>query len=473
MVPNQLSSFLERRYRKRLKDFYTPLQPADGRGIKENTHITVIGGGIAGSIFVRQLALEAHKAGKNINITLVNSTNCNYCGGLITNLAMDTLEELCNLDIPDDLVLKQVTECIYINKAGSVNVELDKPLTATLRTSRFGYLGFDDSVKNRVTKGLPKEAIERIEIIEPTLAKKVLRVSGQHHKWEIVLSKRNPDNTNKVLKTDIVVLACGFRSVNKPMLKDFQKTTGYQPPPYIAAAVTEVDTSKATKNLISNRMFILDGIIPDCVVAFIPKGPNWLTLTTLNKKLSIEDLDIIFGHPKVQEYIKLSNPSDCLRCHTICGAKVYLGESKIFYGDNWFVIGDLTGYGRVLKDGYFAAVLGAQLAAETLVHLGADAQSLRKGYHNRLKHFAKDNFYGRNLFKLNNWLSQKNWFAKIFILAAHSESRYKNGAYVHSAIRALANGELSYKMIVFLFAIGLIKHPLLTFRALMGGRNDI
>lgn len=467
MVKN-LATWLEKRFTKNLQQHYKPLTVAKGAGLKSGSHITVIGGGISGSAFVRQLALEAHKAGKDIYITLVNSTNCNYCGGLITNVALETLAELSDLHVPQDLVLKEVDQCIYINKAGHVKINLSKPLTATLRTSRFGYLGFDDSIKNRITQGLPREVVDRIQVIEPTLAKRVKKAQSGKHNWQVVLSKRNPDNSNMILETDVVVIACGFRALNRPMLKEFHKLTGFQPPPTIPASVTEVDTSNATKNFIENRMFIIDGIIPDCVVAFIPKGPQWLTLTSLNKKLTAAELKQLFAHPQVRKFIELPDPENSLRCHTVCGASVYVGPSSKFYGDNWLVIGDLTGYGRILKDGYFAAFLGAQLAAETLLYLGSDRQSLSKGYHDRLKHFSKDNICGRYLFNLNNWLNQQDWFSKLFMAAAKAEGREKQGAYIHAAIRALATGELSYRLITLLFVLGLVRYPFTVIHDLLG-----
>ncbi|MHB1126673.1 MAG: hypothetical protein ACYC2T_06895 [Bacillota bacterium] len=433
------------------------------RPLPDGAAVIIIGGGIAGSAFARQLFVLAHQEKRHVKVYMVNSTNCNYCGGLVTNLALETMSSLYGWDVPSDLVLKRVDRCTYINTAGSSLVQVDIPLTATLRTSRFGIPGFDDSLKSRILEGLPPEYADQYVDIEPTIATRIIPPADQGGKWQVVLSKLRPDKTHEVIEGDVVVVACGFKSLNRPMLDDFQKATGYIPPSVMAAAVTEVDTSKARYNHLGNRMYILDGIMPGVVLAFIPKGQNWLTLTALGRKLSTEDIKELFDHPEVKKFIDIPDASQCLRCHTVCGATVFTDRpARNFYGDGWLVIGDLTGHGRVLKDGYFAAFLGARLAAATILHHGANKESLKRFYHHPLKYFPSDNRVGMLLFHLNIKLIQKGWFSRLMINAAQSEEeKSMMGRLVHGGIRALVTGELSYRWIAALFVLGLIGYILL------------
>ncbi|GAW91452.1 putative geranylgeranyl reductase [Calderihabitans maritimus] len=425
--------------------------------LPDGSKVLVIGGGIAGSAFTRQLFLLAEKESRDISVTLINSTNCNYCGGLVTNLALNTLRELYQLDIPDELVLKNIEECVFINRCGSTEVLVPDSLTATLRTSRFGLPGFDDSIKQRIMDGIPAQKT-KLETIEPTIVRQILPPEKPGEKWRLVLSRRNPDKTFQEVAGDVVVVACGFRALNRPVLQHFQEVTGYVPPATMPASVTEVDTSKAKRNLIANKMFILDGIVPEAVCAFIPKGKNWLTLTSLNKRLSEEDLLVLFNHPEVKKYLDLPDPVKALRCHLICGASVYTGPAQNFYGDGWVVIGDLSGYGRVLKDGYFAAFYGARLAAETLIYHGASRKAFARYYHRPLKEFVMDNRVGMKLFYLNNFIGRQEWFGRLFIAASEWEREKTDyGSYLHAAIRALCTGELSYRLIGLLLIAGLMK----------------
>ncbi|MHB1419169.1 MAG: hypothetical protein ACYCX4_06195, partial [Bacillota bacterium] len=391
---------------------------------------------------------------------------------------LETMSSLYGWDVPSDLVLKRVDQCTYVNTSGSARIKVDIPLTATLRTSRFGIPGFDDSLKSRILEGLPPEDADNYVDIEPTIATKIIPPEENGGKWRVILSKLRPDKTHEEIEGDVVVVACGFKSLSRPMLDDFQKSTGYIPPSIMAAAVTEVDTSKARYNHLGNRMYILDGIMPGVVLAFIPKGHNWLTLTALGRKISTEDVRDIFNHPAVKKFIDIPDASQCLRCHTVCGATVFTDRpARNFYGDGWVVIGDLTGHGRTLKDGYFAAFLGARLAAFSIFYHGATKQSLKRYYHKPLKHFPWDNRVGMLLFRLNIRLIQTGWFSRLMITTAQSEEEKSlMGRLIHGGIRALVTGELSYRWIAGLFVLGIagycLRHPVQAIRCFIPDRKN-
>lgn len=435
-------------------------QQSFSRPLKDGERVVVIGGGIAGSSFVRQLLLLSKSRGIRPVIQMVNSTNCNYCGGLITDIALQTLRRLYRLDIPQELILKEIDSCVYINKNGNIKVQLDMPLVATLRTSRFGLDGFDDLLKDKITAGLAPDMTSAFTTIEPTIATKIDRSSDGT--WRVVLSKKDANKQPIELQADVLVLACGFRSLQRPVLQSFQEITGFIPPKVMPASVTELDLSSARYNRIQDEMYIIDGIIPDAVVAFIPKGKEWLTLTALGKKLTLDDLDLIFNHPSVKDIIDLPDPRSCPRCHTICGASVHTSPARNFYGDNWVVIGDLTGYSRVFKDGYFGAFWGSRLAAAALVYHGASRQSWSRFYHKPLAgSFKHDNIAGTLLFNWNCMLSQLPWFNRLLINTALRERRQgPHGGFIHSCIRALATGELPYRILLPMFALGFLKYCL-------------
>ncbi|KKM12523.1 hypothetical protein SY88_03040 [Clostridiales bacterium PH28_bin88] len=468
----QIVRYLERNYSPKVPQRIHGVVTVPGTSsLPDDSTVIVVGGGIAGSAFTRQLLWQSQQAGKKVKVVMINSTNCNYCGGLVTNLAAETLESLYQLDIPSNLILKRIDQCVYINGAGSAVVDLHSPMTALLRTSRFGIEGFDDSIKDRILEGLEEPWLNSLVDIEPTIVTRIEPLTGAAKRWRVVLSKRNPDHTPIELEGDMLVVAGGLRALNRPMMQEFQQKTGFIPPPTIPASVTEIDTSKAVYNGILNRMVIVDNIIPGAVIAFIPKGEDWLTMTCLGKRLKKEELDIVFGHPAVKRFIDLPRASETPRCHTICGASIFTGPARNFYGDGWLVIGDLTGYGRVLKDGYFAAFLGAYLAANTIVYRGATREAFARYYHHPLKSFELDNRFGMGLFTANSYLQRRLWFANLLIQAARNEKiRHRYGGWLHGAIRALASGELTYRLILLLFITGcwgfFLLHPLKALRAL-------
>lgn len=453
-----------RRFIEYMEKNYSPTVPGEVLSpkrkpvIKHGTKIIIVGGGIGGSSLARKLLILAIQENIRIEVKLVNSNTCNYCGGLITNLAQGTLREIHQLSVPKELVLKEVNTCVYITNEGSVEVDLKKKMIATLRTSKFGIMGFDDSIKERITEGLGPKASEMLKIFEPVLVRKVFAPETKQGKWKVQLSRVDDNNRPVVLEGDVLVMATGFKSLNRPMMKDFEAQTGYSPPPLMPASVTEIYTDEAKFSQMENQILIVDNIIPGAVIAVIPKSYYWVTVTSLGKELTAADLDLLFSAEAVKKYLDLPSASKYLRCGTICPAHVFTGSSKKFYGDGWVAIGDLTGYGRVLKDGYFASFLGSHLVAHTLFYHGSQASDFKKYYHRPLRKFLWDNRFGMWLFNLNLWLGQFSWFRKLLLAVGQLErKREPGGGFMHSATRALATGDLNYRLITLFYILGFFK----------------
>ncbi len=457
---------VERRFSRKvpaLTPFYAisgkerPTATGANLALRDGSRVVVIGGGIAGSAFTRKLLWLTAKERLKVEVILVNSTSCNYCGGLVTDLSMGTLEVLYGMGIPRDLILSHIDNCVYVNAEGSESVEVDLPLVSVLRTSRFGYQGFDDSFKERVLLGMEDQA-SRLRMVEPTIVTDVTPVPPPGPgRFRITLSRRSKDGLEReTFDVDLVVMATGLRSINTPMFRKFQEITGYKGPAVMDASVTEVDTSRAVHNRLEHQILLVDRIIPHCMVALIPKAKNWLTVTSLEKVLTVEDVEKVFAHPVIKEYIDLAEPTKSLRCGRICRANVFTGHAGNLCGDGWVVLGDLTGYGRVLKDGYFAALYGARLAAATAVYHGISGRDFERHYCKPIRRIAWDNRVGMFLFRLNSRLSTKKWFRR-WLLATLRREKQRNhyGGPAHSAIRALTTGVLSYKWITGLFVVGL------------------
>lgn len=446
------------------------------RPLRDGDHVLVIGGGIAGSAFARQLLRYTYMLGKDVKVTLINATSCNYCGGLMTDLSFRMLEEFFEYEFPKELILGDIVECVYINPSGEAPVEVGQRLITMLRTDKFGYPGFDDYFRERILEGIENGRLSsRLQVIEkgtvtsvklPKTPSEKVRIS--YHRYEPGVGFVRSD-----LEGDILVVASGLRSLRGRVMQELADQTGYVPPKLMAASVTEVDSSGAELDRMLGRMLIVDDVVPNCVAAIIYKRENWVTVTSLNKRLDKDDLTRIFEHPGVKEYIVLPDVASRLRCHAICQATVYTTEAREFFGDRWLVLGDLTGYGRVLKDGYYSAFLGAHLAAWTMAYVGVAHEDMERHYLPPLKRFEVDNRIGMALFYLNRWLALTGWFPKVLIGAARSERRMgRYGSAVHAGIRALATGELTYKMILCLFVCGILRyalrHPVELLRLLVG-----
>lgn len=438
-------------------------RPAAGsaRSLSGDGQVVVIGGGIAGSAFARQFLAFSGQAGLGARVVMINHVNCNYCGGLVTDLSLNTLRRAYGLEIPGNVVLNRIGEAVYVNPAGGQTIRLDQPLVSMMRTSKFGELGFDDSLRTRISEGLPERDASRLTLIEPArVIEAVPPTAGGPGR--VVYARYDPSRRGMVLveqPAHVLVLATGLRSLGTGFMKRFSEVTGFRPPPTMPASVTEIDVGPALHNRLDGKILIAADLVPGCVAALISKRHDWLTVTSLGTVLTRDDLRALFGHPAVREFIDLPDAHRYLRCDRICRAQVYTGPARTVCGQGWAVLGDLSGYGRVLKDGYFASLYGAQLLAATLVERGTAAGILRRHYAGPLRAFVSDNRVGMGLYHLNQRLERKEWFCRLLLQAGIAESAaLPFGGAIHAAIRALVTGELSYRWIAALLWTGLLRH---------------
>ncbi len=444
-------------------------------GLPAGTHVIVIGGGIAGSAFARQIVRLSAEAGHPVRVTLLNSTACNYCGGLLTRVSRNTLETLIDYPIPAEQFLGRIEEEIYVTPAGEMHLPIGFPLYSILRTDKFGYPGFDDTFREEIRAG---EHTELVEIIEPAVVTKIERlgaagadatgggagaagegVGGSGPRWRVTHHHyvQSRGFIAHEIEGDVLVLATGLRSLRSKLLREFAAESGYTPPPLMDASVTEVDSTGAAVDRLEGRMLILDNVAPGLMAAIIPKRPGWLTVTSLGRVLTREDIAAIFANPDVRRHIDLPDAPERLRCKAICPALIYTGPAAGFYGDGWLAIGDLTGHGRVLKDGYFSAILGAHLAAVALLEHGASRAALARHFHRPLLHFNSDNRVGMFLYHADQRLMRTRWFPRMLVAAAAQEGPpAAYGGAVRAAVRGLSTGEMSYRWMLAFFVTGLV-----------------
>lgn len=202
-------------------------------------------------------------------------------------------------------------------------------------------------------------------------------------------------------------------------------------------------------------MIIADDIISGAVVGLVGKGDNWLTVSALQKVPTIDDLEKLFSHPCIKKYVDLENVKDSLKCGIICSANIFTAPAKNFYGSGWIAIGDLTGYGRVLKDGYYHSLKQAYLAAHSIVYGGIAKEDFEKNFEPKIKSQVFDNMIGMRLFYLNERLEKFSSFKKFYIKAGRSK-------YIKTAIKNLVTGELSYEMIGLFIVLGLAEQLIIS-----------
>jgi flavin-dependent dehydrogenase len=439
----------------RLPLLHTRAGPTD-RPLRDGMTVVIIGGGIAGPLFARQLLTHTRETGVNVRVVILDHVDCNYCAGLMTSLARETLTSVCSLDIPREVILNEINGCVFINRAGSTSVNVNSTLVSMLRTDRFGEAGFDNSLKYQLLSGIESER-ERFEIIEPVTVSEVRAPTADAPGWVSFRQHRE----RRRLEADVLVMASGLRSLDHPMMDSFIAQTGFVRPRTMTAGVTEIDASNARANNLNGKALIVDNIIPDCMVGIIPKRLTWITVSSLHRRLDRNEVAALFAHPEVKRWIDIPDPQTHLRCNAICPALVCLSPGRKICGDGWLVIGDLAGYGRVLKDGYFACMIGASLAAQALAFSGSSARALDRNYVDPLaRTFSpRDNRTGAFLFDFNERLARAGWFPPALMEAARAEEHTRPyGGLIHTSLRALLTGEISYTTLTAILVAGLAKY---------------
>ncbi|MHB1418127.1 MAG: hypothetical protein ACYCX4_00850 [Bacillota bacterium] len=418
--------------------------------------IGVVGGGIAGIALARQLLLQAGMFGKEIKVKLFNSENCNYCGGLITSRASQTLQDLYRWDIGRDVILDRFEECIYVNKAGTIPVQFKEPLYSTFRVGKFGATGFDAHLRHRLLEGIDDLNSGSLEVIEPSVVTGIncpQRTLGQKGK----IYYRTTQYGDSVADVDILAISTGLRSLGGQVTSTLCEQVGYAPPATIEASVAELDLGNMHHRL-SHRLLVANGILPGCTVALIPKGPSWITVVSLGRCISGEELDELFSYPPIKKLTGIVQPLKKLRCGHICPARVHTGPARHFYGDGWIALGDLTGYGRVLKDGLFASLAGAYFAGVTFFKYGTTGESLHRFYHRPLAQLGDNNRVGMWLYHLDHRCSSSLCFSGIVTKAASWEAAKNGRGEIHQALGGLQAGSMPYLKIAGMLARGIGKY---------------
>jgi flavin-dependent dehydrogenase len=187
----------------------------------------------------------------------------------------------------------------------------------------------------------------------------------------------------------LVVLATG---VNSRIPLD--PAWGYRPPRTEIMAQNEV---RLPEGLLKDNVHIFFDYPPGLIFGgLIPKG-RYINISLLGRKLPAKAInDFLEG----QGLLSLWPDKVSFLCG--CAPRVAVSPALGYYADRLVVVGDAA-VTRLYKDGIGAAFKTAEAAARTAVQRGISRQDFAAGYRPVCRDIAKDNLYGRLLFRL--WAS--------------------------------------------------------------------
>ena len=373
--------------------------------LHDGSRIAIIGGGPAGAFFAHFAGRLAEIQGLDVAITIFDGKNflergprgCNLCAGVISNTLEARLEKE-GLLLPESRVLNRI-EGYRIHIAGqtlrlSCAENHQPPIAAVFRgngprlSSFPGVVSFDDHLlhdaRNRGTEVIPYP-VWKIELRRQSSSPPVLYFGD----------RLSPE----CREADLVVGAFG---VNSFLFREVQKLGfGYRPPQTLTTFQAEfrVAGGQGSKRLENDIHVIVPPSKLIRYVTVIPKG-EYATVTVVGRRNATPELVTeALASAKLRDILPLGG------AHCFCYPRIAVSSSENPYTRRFVMIGDAS-FCRHYKNGIESAFVTARLAAEAVFCHGLDAGSLRRAFFVPARRLiARDNAYGRALFRLNEALS--------------------------------------------------------------------
>ena len=420
--------------------------------LKDNSNISIIGGGPAGSFFTHSVLRLAKEYGRKVNLTILDGRDfiqkgpigCNMCAGVLSETLINKMEKE-GIVLPKTRVQQEIDG--YYLQTQDLGVPLHHPKTGhkpriitVFRGNgpRFSELttniSFDDFLLNHV-------ASQGVKVISAIVEEIELPKEPQG----LVNIVYKEANIRKKMSTDLIVGAFGLNSalIKRIVGKEF----GYQEPKSVRTCNAELHLGHSFIQERFNKtiyVFAL-GIKPIKFAAFTPKG-EYVTVSLIGKEdITKANLIEFMNHPKVR---KLLPPGWSLpRDLCICFPKIPVSHATHPYTNRFVIIGDAS-ISRTYKNGIESAFDTAHLAARTIFEQGASEEDFKKSYYKpALKLLAQDNIFGNLMFRIHDFTTSRKQLTNVQIDLLLKHSSAWESIQINDILWNMVTGNATYKEI--------------------------
>jgi flavin-dependent dehydrogenase len=442
--------------------------------LEDGATVVVVGGGPGGAFFAIRLLKQARKAGRKINVVVIEKKKelkffgaaqsvcmregCNYCAGGISPRLTDVLDQ-DDLGLPDD-VLQSEFESLTVH-GGWKNIKLPVPegrrMTSVFRGSRprdrpFRYENFDSYM-------LEKAA----ELGATVITGEVRNVSYSNDlkpvvTWWTDVTKSKEES----LEADFLVLAAGVNRAGcmqgngdplSQSLGEFMPE--FRPPKVRKALICELAADADCLQLMSGELhFVQYGskALKVEMSSLMPKA-GYITVVLLGQCV---DRAAPADNPRIiREFLELPHIRRLLPGKVdltplcLCNPNMTVGTARGPYAHRAAVIGDLV-FARLYKDGILSSYLTASALADCVLNTGIDKRSLKKQYWPVIKRFKRDTTYGKFVFLLSRLAFSHPILSRILYQAVITERKTKPRSKRRLAdlLWRMASGDDSYGRIL-------------------------
>lgn len=354
--------------------------------LSDDDRVCIIGGGPAGSFAALHLLELARKQGLKLEVQIFEPRDfsrpgpggCNRCAGILSSRLLLGLDNL-GLKLPQDVIQAELKT--YSARLGGEVLQIKQPDPRRRIVSIYRGGG------PRLLHGEAPASFDGY-LLDQACARGAQHIS---HRVRRVTGARRPVIHTAYGQTsaDLLVLATGINS-RSPLSSDF----GYRPP--------------RTEVMAQDEILRPPDWPDDQVCAFFQKPPG-LTFGALIPKgryLNISLLGKDFTRDTVEDFIEAQGLNAELLFNSsssLCGCtpRVAVSPARGYFGHRWVAVGDAA-VTRLYKDGIGSAFYTAQTAMQVAVKHGISYNAFRKGYLPFCRRVARDNLYGRLLFRLWN-----------------------------------------------------------------------
>lgn len=391
--------------------------------LHNGSHVAVVGGGPAGSLFASFLLDAAKRAGKSIAVDileprdfhLAGPAGCNMCGGMLSETLLDHLAGE-GIRLPDTVLHHSITSYMLHTDSGCVRIESPSHNSHIGVTSRGGGpIGIRDVKWGSLDSHL----------FELARAKGAVGLRDR-----VVAFDRNGDRphirTRDGMERDYDLLAIAV-GVNSTVLKLLPKLEpGYRPPQITRTATREylLGAGVVQKALgDSMHVFLLDMERVE-FAAIIPKG-DVATVCLLGQNIDEALMRRFCDRPEVRAVMPPGWQPDAVSCH--CQPHINVRAAERPFADRIVFIGDCA-TSRLYKDGIGAAYWTAHAAAETAVWHGVSAEAFRQHYLPTCRGMERDNGFGRFSFRVAGVIQRFRPLRRALIRMATDEQGERHSA---------------------------------------------
>ncbi len=388
-----------------------------GIRLSDGDRVCIIGGGPAGSFAALQLLAQTDQLGMRLEVmifeprdfSIPGAGGCNRCAGIISTRLIHNLESL-EISLPDDVIQSEIRAySIHLNQE---IMKIDRPdpeyrivsiyRGGGPRLHPFGSVtSFDGFLLSEAcARGAERSRARAIAVT-----------------WD---GKPIIHTAQDRFAADLVILATGVNS-RSPLGDEF----GYQPP---RTEIMAQDEFPLPEGWPSDQVHSYFQKPPGLVFgALIPKG-SYVNISLLGRGLAADAIsDFIKAH-ELNEDLPFSSGSLCG-----CMPRIAVGLGKRYFGDRWVAVGDAA-VTRLYKDGIGAAFSTAKKAVHTALTVGISEAAFRKGYRPLCNEIAKDNNYGRILFRLWDLTLRFRVLMRVWVGIIKSEEDLPRSQRIHSRI---------------------------------------